>query len=72
MIETVNRICAQLPPGWTIELCMTHPDYDGVCVNLINPHGGFLDLPDTSDKTIVEQLDEMLVPKHPIIREKRI
>ena len=63
MIETINRICAQLQPGWMIELCMTHgevQDGGGPTVELVDPENRLLNLPDPSDKTIIEQLNDAL------------
>lgn len=64
MIETINKICAQLPEGWIIELCMTHGEVQegrGAFVNLVDSQGRYPNLPDSSGKTIVEQLESALV-----------
>lgn len=60
MIETINKICAQLPPGWEINLDMQHGE---AFVTLIDPNGKYPALPDPSftDKTIVEQLEDALL-----------
>lgn len=58
MEEIVNRICAQLPPGWTIALCMSNEG--GFWVDLIDPRGRYPSLPDISDKTMLEQLNDAL------------
>lgn len=61
MIETINRICAQLPLGWSIELCMANDEsHDRAWVRLIDSRGKHLSLPNSSDKTIVEQLNDAL------------
>ena len=56
MIETVNKICAQLPEGWLISLEM---ESGAAWVDLYKD-GGIVDLPDPSDKTIIEQLNDAL------------
>ena len=63
MIEIINKICSQLPPGWIIELCLTQSESrggEGPYVNLVNPHGEYPSLPDSSGKTIVDQLEDAL------------
>jgi hypothetical protein len=57
MEETINKICVQLPPGWTIELSI---EKDTAWVNLVDPLGECPELPDSSDKTIIEQLNDAL------------
>jgi hypothetical protein len=64
MIEIVNKICAQLPPGWRIELCMAPGDEfknRAWWITLIDPQGWYASLPDARGKTIVEQLEDTLL-----------
>ncbi len=63
MIETIDKICKQLPPEWEISLSMTSgkvKDGHGLSVDLIDPQGRYLSLPDASGKTIEEQLLDAL------------
>lgn len=62
MLETINKICAQLPPGWSVELCMANDDvHDGAWVRLIDLKGKYPpNLPDSAGKTIIEQLNDAL------------
>ena len=57
MEQIINKTCSQLPLGWTITLEM---EKDSAWVDLIGPLGECPDLPDSSGKTIVEQLNEAL------------
>lgn len=57
MIETINKICEQLPEGWFIKLFL---DSTGAWVDLVAPDGKYPSLPDVSGKTIIGQLEDAL------------
>lgn len=56
MIETVNKICAQLPERWVISLCMEN----GAAWVEMTYKERSCKLPDPTDKTIIEQLNDAL------------
>ena len=56
MIEIVNKICNQLPEGWLISLEM---ESGAAWVDLYEG-SGIVELPDPTDKTIIEQLNDAL------------
>ena len=54
----VNIVCGHLPIGCVVTLEMEHGSAD---VNLIDTNGDYVNLPDTTDKTIIEQLNDALL-----------
>ena len=52
-----ERVCMHLKEGYQIKLCMEN---GAAWVELVNPHGGFPTLPDTSDKELIEQINDAL------------
>ncbi len=56
MIETINKICGHLPEGYIISLNLEN---GSAWVELLDSNGNYV-LPDTTDKTIIEQLNDAL------------
>jgi hypothetical protein len=55
--DIANAVCKHTPPGYVISLCIE----DGSAwVDLGKDNEGFLKLPDSSDKTLLEQLNDAL------------
>ena len=54
----VDIICGHLPTGWTVALEM---EKGSATVNAVDDFGNFATLPDTADKTIIEQLNDALL-----------
>lgn len=53
----INEVCGQLPLGWELQLCM---ERGAAWVELVNPEGDRVELPDTADESIEEQIREAL------------
>lgn len=53
----VNEVCGELPLGWELRLCM---ERGAAWVELVNPEGDAVDLPDAADLSIEEQIREAL------------
>lgn len=56
MLEIINKICADLPYHWEINLKME----SGAATVVLVYAGREVDLPDTADKTLTEQLNDAL------------
>ena len=54
---TAERVCKHLPEGFEIHLCMEH---GAAWVKLLDAHGDSVELPDSADKSIDEQLNDAL------------
>jgi len=54
---TVEKICKHLPEGLEIQLCL---ESGAAWVTLIDEDGRYRPLPDQTDKTITEQLNDAL------------
>ena len=55
--DIANAVCRHTPPGYVISLCIE----DGAAwVELGNDGEGSIKLPDSSDKTLLEQLNDAL------------
>ena len=57
MEDTINKVCKHLAGGWIVALNMEH---DAAWVELIDPTGRCHKLPDSTDKTLLEQLNDAL------------
>jgi len=55
--KIINKICRELPEGWTLSLDMEN---GAAWVSLERPGGAYCKLPDATDKTLVEQLNYAL------------
>lgn len=53
----VNEVCGSLPLGWELQLCM---EQGAAWVELVNPEGGRVELPDAADQSIEAQIREAL------------
>lgn len=53
----VNEVCGQLPLGWELQLCM---ERGAAWVELVNPEGDRVELPDAADQSIEAQIREAL------------
>lgn len=53
----VNEVCGELPLGWELRLGM---ERGAAWVELVNPEGDTVDLPDSADLSIEEQVREAL------------
>ena len=52
-----NAVCMHIPPGYVISLCM---EEGAAFVQLGKDGVGFINLPDSTDKTLLEQLNDAL------------
>lgn len=58
MEDVINKICGHLPEGLEIQLCMEN---GAAFVTLLDRgNGSHIKLPDSTDKTIVEQLNDAM------------
>ena len=57
----IGDICQQLPECYIINLCMEH---GAAWVTLSMKNVGFIELPDSADKTLVEQLRDAVICAH--------
>ena len=57
MKDVIEKICGQLPDGFEIQLYM---EKGAACVTLTDGDGRYRNLPDTTDKTLADQLAEAL------------
>ncbi|KKM77789.1 hypothetical protein LCGC14_1366430 [marine sediment metagenome] len=57
MEEIINKVCRHLPVNYTVALFMEN---GSAYVELIDPLCGKIELPDTADKTLTEQLNDAL------------
>lgn len=55
--KIIETICVHLPPGWVIGLYM---EAGAAWVSLSDPVGNIPKLPDSTDKTLTEQLNDAL------------
>ena len=52
-----NRVCKHLPEGWQLDLCM---ERGAAWVQLSNPDGDGVSLPDAADKSLEEQINDAI------------
>ena len=57
MIDIVNKICGAIPEGFEMTLCMGN---GAAWVILHDPAGELVELPDSADTTIIQQLNAAL------------
>jgi hypothetical protein len=57
MEDIIEKVCKHIPEGYQIELCM---ESGSAWVDLVHPKGYYLELPDSADKSITEQLNDAL------------
>jgi len=57
MEDIINKICQQIPAGYVISLNMEN---GAAWVSLVNTNDDDIELPDSTDKTIIEQLNDAL------------
>lgn len=55
--EVANRVCGHVPEGWVIDLAMEN---GAAWVEAFDPDGHLVELPDSADKSLIEQLNEAL------------
>ncbi len=59
--ETANETCRNVKPGYTIKLAM---EEGAAWVELTGPDGYEIDLPDSADKTIEQQINDAIAASH--------
>ena len=57
MEELINKICQHIPIGHVISL---HMENGATWVSLVNTNDDDIELPDSTDKTIIEELNDAL------------
>lgn len=55
--KVVDKVCECLPDGFELYLSMEN---GAACVELYRVDDGFLELPDSADKSLEEQIDDAL------------
>lgn len=55
--EAANKVCGSAPEGWVISLGMEN---GSAWVEATTPDGDQVDLPDSADRSLAEQLDDAL------------
>lgn len=57
VLALTNAVCKHLPEGWQIHICMEN---GSAYVDLYDPRGHDVDLPDQADKTLEQQVNDAL------------
>lgn len=57
VLALANRVCQHLPDGWQLDLCM---ERGAAWVQLSNPAGDGVSLPDAGDKSLEQQVNDAL------------
>jgi len=57
VLGMANRVCQHLPDGWELRLCMEN---GSVWVSLIDEDGDEMELPDSADKSLEQQVNDAL------------
>lgn len=57
MQNIIEKVCKHIPDGFEIQLCM---ERGAAYVTLSDGDGRYRELPDSADKTIIEQLNDAL------------
>jgi hypothetical protein len=57
VLEMVNHVCQYIPKGWELRLCMEN---GAAWVSLIDEDGYEMELPDSADKTLEQQVNDAL------------
>lgn len=55
VLSLANAVCKHLPDGWHLNLAM---EQGAAYVELYDRDGNFVDLPDSADKTLEQQVNE--------------
>ena len=57
VLALANRVCQHLPKGWELRLCM---ESGAAWVSLIDEDGDEIELPDSADKSLAQQVNDAL------------
>jgi len=57
VLTLANNVCQQLPEGWQLNMCM---ERGAAWVQLSNPDGNDVILPDAADKSLEQQVNDAL------------
>lgn len=57
VLALANQVCRHLPEGWQLDLCM---ERGAAWVQLSNPDGDGVSLPDAADKSLEQQVNDAL------------